>query len=140
MVSSVSLEWTVKQTHLCSEDELIADTARLGPLSDELFGATTLAIHRDVIVSIRNISIYGCYQLVIRSVDEISTRGKVCIKETEGRLLVHRSHSMCSPLVADTHASKAEWRDIGGSARSNGAVIAKTSGRLGSRREERHRW
>ena len=49
----------MKQTNLRGEDELVADTARLGPFSNELFGATTLAIHRGVMVSIRNILIYA---------------------------------------------------------------------------------
>lgn len=57
----------------------------------------------------------GWYSLCIGGVDKITTSFIVCIEQLEAAFLVHGAHAVLRPLIADTHASQREGRDMNSS-------------------------
>ncbi|OBZ76902.1 hypothetical protein A0H81_03191 [Grifola frondosa] len=79
-------------THLCSDNELVANAACLHPFPDEHLGGSLLVI--------------------VGGIDEIAPGLVVRVEQFKAAFLVHGAHADRGPLVADAHGAEADGRDV----------------------------
>lgn len=112
---------------LGGDNELVADSALLSPLSDELLGGSILAIS--------SISIFTQVQalepnsLEPGGIDEVTARLPEGVEELEAAVLSHLAHAHLGPgTLSDAHTAELQGGDVDSGALGQLAQVAELGG------------